>query len=89
VNGTDNHFPGGFPHSPGLCEYPQLHDLAKAEGVSLYSVLPQFNADIERVSMVIAHNPGFYLPSVTMDFLRYRFEPPLLVIYSRPESFRQ
>jgi len=43
---------------------------AKAEGVSLYKVLPQFNADVERAETVIAHNLDFDLPIVTTEFLR-------------------
>ena len=57
-----------FHDSPGLREYPRHHDRAKTDGVSLYTVLPQFNADVERSEMVIAHNLDFDLPSVTTKF---------------------
>jgi len=50
---------------------------AKAEGVSLYKVLPQFNADVERAETVIAHNLDFDLPIVTTEFLRCSLETNL------------
>ena len=51
---------------------------AKAEGVSLYKVLPQFNADVEKAQTVVAHNLGFDLPIVTTEFLRCSLETGLL-----------
>jgi len=51
---------------------------AKAEGVSLYNVLPQFNSDMERSTTVIAHNLDFDLPSVHTEFLRCKLETNLL-----------
>ena len=53
-------------------------DRAKAEGVSLYKVLPQFNADVEKADTVVAHNLDFDLPIVTTEFLRCRLETGLL-----------
>jgi len=50
---------------------------AKAEGVSLYKVLPQFNADVEKAETVVAHNLGFDLPIVTTEFLRCSLETGL------------
>jgi len=50
---------------------------AKTEGVSLYKVLPQFNADIEKAETVVAHNLDFDLPIVTTEFLRCRLESGL------------
>ena len=50
---------------------------AKAEGVSLYKVLPQFNADVEKAEMVVAHNLDFDLPIVTTEFLRCSLETDL------------
>ena len=53
-------------------------DRAKAEGVSLYKVLPQFNEDVERATALVAHNIGFDLPIVNTEFLRCRVETNLL-----------
>jgi len=53
-------------------------DRAKAEGVSLYKVLPQFNADVEKADTVVAHNLDFDLPIVSTEFLRCRLETGLL-----------
>jgi len=50
---------------------------AKANGTSLYKVLPQFNDDVKRSSTVIAHNLAFDLPVVTTEFLRCRLETDL------------
>jgi DNA polymerase III epsilon subunit-like protein len=52
-------------------------DRAKAEGVSLFKVLPQFNADVEKAETVVAHNLDFDLPIVTTEFLRCRLETGL------------
>ena len=52
-------------------------DRAKAEGVSLYKVLPQFNADVEKAETVVAHNLDFDLPIVTTEFLRCGIETGL------------
>jgi len=52
-------------------------DRAKREGISLHKVLPQFNADVERSSKVIAHNLAFDLPIVRTEFLRCRLETNL------------
>ena len=38
---------------------------AKQEGISLYKVLPQFNDDVEKAMIVIAHNLDFDLPNST------------------------
>ncbi len=51
---------------------------AKAEGVSLHKVLPQFNADVEKATKVIAHNIAFDLPIVNTEFMRCRLETNLL-----------
>ncbi|HPD75591.1 MAG TPA: 3'-5' exonuclease [Methanoregulaceae archaeon] len=45
---------------------------AKAEGISLYKVLPELNRDIDRASAVIAHNADFDMPIVRTEFLRCR-----------------
>lgn len=45
---------------------------AKAEGISLYKVLPALNRDIDRASAIIAHNTDFDLPIVHTEFLRCR-----------------
>jgi DNA polymerase III epsilon subunit-like protein len=50
---------------------------AKAEGVSLYKVLPQLNADVEKAEAVVAHNLDFDLPIVTTEFLRCGLETDL------------
>ncbi len=50
---------------------------AKSEGVSLYKVLPQFNADVEKAETVVAHNLDFDLPIVTTEFLRCSLETGL------------
>ncbi|MDD1686371.1 3'-5' exonuclease [Methanoregula sp.] len=50
---------------------------AKAEGVSLHKVLPQFNADVAKATMVVAHNVDFDLPIITTEFLRCRLETTL------------
>ncbi len=50
---------------------------AKAEGVSLHKVLPQFNTDVERASVIIAHNAAFDLPIIQTEFLRCRMETKL------------
>jgi DNA polymerase III epsilon subunit-like protein len=50
---------------------------AKNEGISLYKVLPQFNADIQMATTVIAHNLDFDLPIVTTEFMRCRLETNL------------
>lgn len=52
-------------------------DRAKKEGTSLHKVLPQFNADVEKASTVIAHNLAFDLPIVTTEFLRCGLETNL------------
>ncbi|MFA5332254.1 MAG: 3'-5' exonuclease [Methanoregula sp.] len=52
-------------------------DRAKAEGVSLFKVLPQFNADVEKAETVVAHNLDFDLPIVTTEFLRCKLETHL------------
>jgi len=51
---------------------------AKAEGVSLHKVLPQFNYDVERATTVIAHNLAFDLPIVHTEFTRCRLATNLL-----------
>ncbi|PKL64685.1 MAG: 3'-5' exonuclease [Methanomicrobiales archaeon HGW-Methanomicrobiales-3] len=51
---------------------------AKAEGTSLHKVLPQFNADVEKSTMVIAHNTEFDLPIVHTEFVRCRLKTNLL-----------
>jgi DNA polymerase III subunit epsilon len=51
---------------------------AKAEGISLHKVLPQFNSDVEKSSTVIAHNLDFDLPSINTEFLRCKLETALL-----------
>jgi DNA polymerase III epsilon subunit-like protein len=51
---------------------------AKAEGTSLFKVLPKFNADVERAATVIAHNLDFDLPIVHTEFVRCRLETKLL-----------
>lgn len=53
-------------------------DRAKAEGVSLYKVLPQFNEDVDRATALIAHNIDFDLPIVNTEFLRCKVETNLL-----------
>ena len=50
---------------------------AKAEGVSLHKVLPQFNADVEKAKVIIAHNADFDLPIITTEFLRCRMATTL------------
>ncbi|MFA5267495.1 MAG: hypothetical protein WC379_05945 [Methanoregula sp.] len=50
---------------------------AKAEGVSLYKVLPQFNGDVVKSDTVVAHNLDFDLPIVTTEFLRCSLETNL------------
>ena len=45
---------------------------AKAEGISIYKVLPELNRDIDRASAIIAHNVDFDLPIVQTEFLRCR-----------------
>jgi len=51
---------------------------AKAEGVSLHKVLPQFNADVEKAVTIIAHNVDFDLPIVHTEFMRCKLETNLL-----------
>lgn len=51
---------------------------AKKEGISLHKVLPQFNSDIEKTTIVIAHNLDFDLPSVNTEFMRCKLETNLL-----------
>lgn len=51
---------------------------AKAEGVSLYKVLPQFNADVERATTIVAHNLDYDLPIVHTEFVRCRMATDLL-----------
>ena len=51
---------------------------AKAEGTSLHKVLPQFNADVEKSTMVIAHKTEFDLPIVHTEFVRCRLKTNLL-----------
>ena len=50
---------------------------AKAEGTSLHKVLPQFNADVEKANIIIAHNADFDLPIIKTEFLRCRLETNL------------
>jgi DNA polymerase-3 subunit alpha/DNA polymerase-3 subunit epsilon len=51
---------------------------AKAEGVSLHKVLPQFNADVEKAMTIIAHNVDFDLPIVHTEFMRCKLETNIL-----------
>ena len=51
---------------------------AKAEGISLHKVLPQFNADVEKATRIIAHNIAFDLPIIHTEFIRCRLETNLL-----------
>jgi DNA polymerase III epsilon subunit-like protein len=51
---------------------------AKKEGLSLHKVLPQFNSDVEKATMIIAHNVEFDLPSVNTEFMRCKLETNLL-----------
>jgi len=51
---------------------------AKSEGVSLYKVLPEFNADVERATSVIAHNLDFDLPIVHTEFARCKMTTTIL-----------
>jgi DNA polymerase III epsilon subunit-like protein len=53
-------------------------DRAKKEGVSLHKVLPEFNADVEKATTIIAHNLDFDLPSVNTEFMRCKLETDLL-----------
>ena len=46
--------------------------------MSLFKVLPQFNADVEKAQTVVAHNLDFDLPIVTTEFLRCSLETGLL-----------
>ncbi|WP_321507734.1 3'-5' exonuclease [uncultured Methanoregula sp.] len=52
-------------------------DRAKKEGISLFKVLPQFNADVEKAATVIAHNLAFDLPIINTEFLRCGLETNL------------
>jgi len=54
------------------------NERAKKEGVSLYKVLPQFNADVENAVTIIAHNAEFDLPIVNTEFIRCKLETNLL-----------
>ena len=69
---TDFTIPSGSARIHGITT-----DRAKREGTSLYKVLPQFNADVEKASTVIAHNLAFDLPIVTTEFLRCSLETDL------------
>jgi DNA polymerase III subunit epsilon len=51
---------------------------AKSEGVSLHKVLPQFNADVEKATTVVAHNAAFDLPIVHTEFLRCHLATDLM-----------
>lgn len=51
---------------------------AKKEGISLHKVLPQFNSDVEKATMIIAHNLDFDLPSVNTEFMRCKLGTNLL-----------
>ena len=51
---------------------------AKAEGVSLHKVLPQFNADVEKAETIVAHNVDFDLPIVHTEFMRCKLETNIL-----------
>ena len=51
---------------------------AKKEGISLHKVLPQFNCDVDKATMIIAHNLDFDLPSVNTEFLRCKLKTNLL-----------
>jgi DNA polymerase III epsilon subunit-like protein len=51
---------------------------AKKEGVSLHKVLPQLNSDIDKATIIIAHNLDFDLPSVNTEFKRCKIETNLL-----------
>ncbi|MGA2121503.1 MAG: 3'-5' exonuclease [Methanoregula sp.] len=50
---------------------------AKHEGTSLHTVLPHFNADVEKATTVIAHNLDFDLPIVHTEFVRCKLETNL------------
>ncbi|MFA6333172.1 MAG: 3'-5' exonuclease, partial [Methanoregula sp.] len=50
---------------------------AKSVGVSLHKVLPQFNADVEKATTIVAHNVDFDLPIITTEFIRCRLETRL------------
>jgi DNA polymerase III epsilon subunit-like protein len=50
---------------------------AKAEGTSLHKVLPQFNADVEKATTIIAHNVAFDLPVVHTEFVRCKLQTTL------------
>jgi DNA polymerase III epsilon subunit-like protein len=51
---------------------------AKTEGISLYKVLPQFNADVKKATKIIAHNLDFDLPIIYTEFIRCKIETDLL-----------
>ena len=51
---------------------------AKKEGISLHKVLPQFTYDVDKATMIIAHNLDFDLPSVNTEFLRCKLKTNLL-----------
>ena len=51
---------------------------ARAEGTSLYKVLPQFNADVMKATRIIAHNLDYDLPIINTEFVRCRMETGLL-----------
>jgi DNA polymerase-3 subunit epsilon len=51
---------------------------AKKEGLSLYKVLPQFNADVENAMTIISHNTDYDLPIINTEFLRSKIDTNLL-----------
>jgi DNA polymerase III epsilon subunit-like protein len=53
-------------------------DRAKKEGLSLFKVLPLLNQDIDRASIILAHNADFDLPIVNTEFMRCKIGTSLL-----------
>lgn len=51
---------------------------AEKEGVLLNKVLEEFNEDLGRVKLIVAHNMGFDLPVINAEFNRNKIKTSLL-----------
>jgi len=51
---------------------------AEKDGVLINRVLEEFNDDLKRANLIVAHNIGFDLPVINAEFIRSKMNTPLL-----------
>jgi DNA polymerase III subunit epsilon len=51
---------------------------AEKEGILINKVLEEFNYDLNRANLIVAHNIEFDLPVLNAEFIRHKIKTPLL-----------